>query len=41
MGQATIGRPQTSCRTLGTSDFMRVPWPAAMIKAVGALTLEA
>ena len=41
MGQATIGRPQTSCRTLGVSDRIRVPWPAAMIKAVGALTPEA
>jgi hypothetical protein len=25
---------------LGTADFIRVPWPAAMIRAVGALTLE-
>ena len=36
MGQAIIGRPQTSCRTLGTAECMRVPSPAAMIRAVGA-----
>ena len=36
IGQATIGRPQISCMTLGTAERMRVPWPAAMIRAVGA-----
>ena len=36
IGQATIGRPHTSCRTLGTEERIRVPWPAAMISAVGA-----
>ena len=35
-GQAIIGRPQTSCRTFGLAERMRVPWPAAMITAVGA-----
>ena len=40
IGQATIGRPQTSCRTLGSDERIRVPSPAAMIKAVGALTPE-
>src|SRR5262249_15534743 len=40
IGQATIGRPQISCRTLGRSERMRVPWPAAMIRAVGASTPE-
>ena len=25
IGQATIGRPQTSCRTLGTDECIRVP----------------
>ena len=38
IGQATIGRPQTSCSTLGRDECMRVPWPAAMINAVGAFT---
>jgi hypothetical protein len=37
IGQATIGRPQTSCRTLGTEERIRVPRPAAMIRAVGAV----
>ncbi len=41
MGQATIGRPQISCRTFGTDERMRVPWPAAMIRAVGAFTPKA
>jgi hypothetical protein len=36
IGQATIGRPQTGWRTLGTDECIRVPWPAAMISAVGA-----
>ena len=34
-GQATIGRPQTGCRTLGSEERMRVPSPAAMIRTVG------
>src|SRR3546814_18269194 len=25
----TIGRPATGCSTLGSRDFIRVPWPAA------------
>jgi hypothetical protein len=36
IGQATIGRPQTSCRTFGSDERIRVPAPAAMISAVGA-----
>ena len=42
MGQAIIGRPQTSCRTLGTAERIRVPCPAAMIRAVtaGGFTAE-
>ena len=39
-GQATIGRPQTGCRTLGSDERMRVPSPAAMIRTVGPLTGE-
>ena len=35
-GQATIGRPQTGCSTLGSEERMRVPSPAAMIRTVGA-----
>ncbi len=34
IGQATIGRPQTGCRTLGCEDRMRVPSPAAMTSTV-------
>jgi hypothetical protein len=26
-------RPPILCRTFGVGDFMRVPWPAAMITA--------
>jgi hypothetical protein len=33
-GQATIGRPQSSWRTLGVAERIRVPWPAAMTTAV-------
>ena len=40
IGQAIIGRPQTSCRTLGTDECIRVPWPAAMISAVGSVHPE-
>ena len=29
MTYASMGRPHTSCSTLGRSDFMRVPRPAA------------
>ena len=29
--QFTIGRPKSSCMTLGLSDFIRVPFPAARI----------
>jgi hypothetical protein len=36
MGQATMGRPQTSCSTLGRAERILVPSPAAMIRAVGA-----
>src|SRR3954451_11824538 len=38
IGQPIIGRPQIGCRTLGVSDFMRVPSPAARISTVGAGT---
>ncbi len=41
IGQATMGRPQISCRTFGSADRMRVPWPAAMTRAVGAFTPKA
>ena len=34
MTHSTIGLPHTGCSTLGSSDRIRVPWPAAMIKAV-------
>ena len=37
-GQAIIGRPQRSCRTLGVRERMRVPWPAARMTTVGAVT---
>src|SRR5213078_4301226 len=37
-GQATIGRPHTWWRTLGTEERMRVPSPAAMMRTVGPLT---
>ena len=36
IGHAIMGRPHTSCSTLGTDEFIRVPSPAAMIRAVGA-----
>ncbi len=31
IGQWTMGRPQIGCRTFGTLDRIRVPWPAAMM----------
>ncbi len=34
MTHSTNGLPHTACRTFGVSDFIRVPWPAAMISAV-------
>src|SRR5262245_10676653 len=37
-GQATIGRPQTGCSTLGMLERMRVPSPAAMTRTVSPLT---
>src|SRR5262249_535999 len=37
-GHSTIGRPHSSCSTLGRPERMRVPWPAARIATVGALT---
>ena len=37
-GHSTIGRPQISCSTFGVADRIRVPWPAARIRTVGALT---
>ena len=37
-GHAIIGRPQRSCSTLGTRERMRVPWPAARMTTVGAVT---
>ena len=33
---ATIGRPHTGCRTLGSDERIRVPSPAAMTRTVGA-----
>src|SRR5688500_370667 len=30
-----IGRPRTGNSTLGRSDFIRVPWPAARTTAIG------
>jgi hypothetical protein len=38
IGQETSARPQIGCRTLGIAERIRVPWPAAMIRTVGALT---
>ena len=37
-GQAIIGRPQISCSTFGVFERMRVPWPAARMTTVGAVT---
>ena len=37
-GHAIIGCPQRSCRTLGVRERMRVPWPAARMTTVGAVT---
>ena len=37
-GQATIGLPQISCRTLGVADFIRVPCPAAITTALKEVT---
>src|SRR5829696_5847800 len=36
MTHPSIGRPHTGWRTLGSDERMRVPWPAAMMSAVGA-----
>jgi hypothetical protein len=38
IGHDTSARPQIGCRTFGMADRIRVPWPAAMIRTVGALT---
>ena len=35
-----MGRPQISCSTLGSRERMRVPWPAARMTTVGAVTGE-
>src|SRR5829696_4053678 len=35
MTHPSIGRPHTGWRTLGSDERMRVPWPAAMMSAVG------
>src|SRR4051794_22904999 len=37
-GQRTSGRPHTGWSTLGVSERMRVPCPAAMITTVGPAT---
>ena len=37
-GHSTIGMPHSSCSTFGVRERMRVPWPAARIRTVGALT---
>ena len=37
-GQATIGRPQISCRTLGVAERIRVPCPAAITTALKEVT---
>jgi hypothetical protein len=29
-----MGLPHTACSTFGVLDRMRVPWPAAMMRAV-------
>src|SRR3989338_2607687 len=34
-----MGRPQMTCRTLGSSDFMRVPSPAAQMIACRVLMI--
>ena len=42
MTYESMGRPHTWCRTLGTSDFMRVPRPAArMTTASGGRLVSA
>ena len=38
IGHAIIGIPQRSWRTFGVRERMRVPWPAAMMTTVGAIT---
>src|SRR6202035_3339311 len=38
-GHSTIGLPHSSCRTFGTFERMRVPWPAARIRTIGELTV--
>ena len=35
-GHSTIGRPHSSCSTFGVRERMRVPWPAARTRTVGA-----
>src|SRR4051794_7955747 len=37
-GHAIMGWPQRSCRTFGVRERMRVPWPAARMTTVGAVT---
>ena len=37
-GHSSIGTPHRSCRTFGVRECMRVPWPAARIRTVGAAT---
>ena len=36
--QPIIGSPQTSCRSLGVFERIRVPWPAARMTTTGPLT---
>src|SRR5688572_21670216 len=40
IGQVTKGRPQTGCSTLGSSERIRVPAPAAMTRTRVPLTRE-
>ena len=39
-GHNSIGMPHSSCRTFGVRECMRVPWPAARIRTVGAATVR-
>ncbi len=40
MTHSTIGLPQIRWSTLGSSDRIRVPWPAAMMRTVKGSLIE-